>query len=370
MEPCRRTEPALSVVRCTALILMEAPSSADHHGLLAWGHPAKEAEETSCEAPPSRTRFLGASISTPDACRSAAGIRRVRAVSPGLCRRHPHHVCRPWPPTGRLSSSASPAASPGTGRAALCARQGRPCVLGHALSRKALHGGKAQTATIAAQKMAVGRRGGMRPQASGDPAARRAPRARRRRLPWLHTRAALLAPGPKPQRQDHRPASGPQLADRATRRGVAERLPEPAVHQSRAAARARLDPDDSLRRAGELGRRKPVKPHDGSTLSLRRPLPGSGERLRVVLLADSPALQRCPRGQACVSSGRFGTWARGAAGQRDGPSGTERGHAARKGAFAEAAGRFWRATPAGQHWLARGEETPGPGQAFTLLAPT
>jgi hypothetical protein len=47
----------------------------------------------------------------------------------------------------------------------LCARAGLPFVLGHALSMKALHGGKAKNDQIAAQKIAVRRRGGMLPQA-------------------------------------------------------------------------------------------------------------------------------------------------------------------------------------------------------------
>jgi transposase len=49
-------------------------------------------------------------------------------------------------------------------RADLCAREGSPVVLGHALSMKALHGGNAKTDTIDAQKIAVVRRGGMLPQ--------------------------------------------------------------------------------------------------------------------------------------------------------------------------------------------------------------
>src|SRR5918911_1794978 len=42
----------------------------------------------------------------------------------------------------------------------LCAREGIPFVLGHALDMQALHGGKAQNDKIAAQKIAVLLRGG------------------------------------------------------------------------------------------------------------------------------------------------------------------------------------------------------------------
>ena len=47
----------------------------------------------------------------------------------------------------------------------LCAREGIPFVLGHALSMKAIHGGKAKNDKIDAQKIAVLLRGGMLPQA-------------------------------------------------------------------------------------------------------------------------------------------------------------------------------------------------------------
>ena len=58
----------------------------------------------------------------------------------------------------------------------LCAKEGMTFVLGHALSRKAMQGGKAQNDKIAAHKSAVLLRGGRLPQASVYPAAMRATR--------------------------------------------------------------------------------------------------------------------------------------------------------------------------------------------------
>src|SRR3989440_11885246 len=76
----------------------------------------------------------------------------------------------------------------------LCAREGLPFVLGHALSMKAIHGGKAKNDKIDAQHSAVLRRGGLLPQASVYPAAMRATRDRlRRRTHGRRTRAAVLA---------------------------------------------------------------------------------------------------------------------------------------------------------------------------------
>ena len=48
----------------------------------------------------------------------------------------------------------------------LCADAGLPCVLGHVLYMKAIHGGKANNDTIDAPKIAALLRGGMLPQAS------------------------------------------------------------------------------------------------------------------------------------------------------------------------------------------------------------
>ena len=50
-------------------------------------------------------------------------------------------------------------------RADLCAKDAIPCVLGHALSLKAIHGGKAKNDPIDSQNLALLRRGGLLPQA-------------------------------------------------------------------------------------------------------------------------------------------------------------------------------------------------------------
>jgi len=129
----------------------------------------------------------------------------------------------------------------------LCAREGMPFVLGHALSMNAIHGGKAKHDKIDAHKIAVWLRGGMLPQASGDPAEMRATRdLLRRRLSLTRKRAALLGHVQQTTRQDRLPEIGTKLADTANRTGVAERFPDPAVQQSLAADLARIGSDDHL----------------------------------------------------------------------------------------------------------------------------
>ena len=75
----------------------------------------------------------------------------------------------------------------------LCAQEGIPFVLGHALYMKAIHGGKAKNDKIDAHKIAVLLRGGMLPQAYVYPAAMRATRdLLRRRMYLTRKRAELL----------------------------------------------------------------------------------------------------------------------------------------------------------------------------------
>jgi transposase len=86
------------------------------------------------------------------------------------------------------------ASSPGTWLADRWARAGIPFVLGQALYMRAIHGAKATHDKLDAQKIALLLRGGMLPQAYGDPAQMRATRdLLRRRRPLMRQRAALLA---------------------------------------------------------------------------------------------------------------------------------------------------------------------------------
>src|SRR5262245_36148654 len=90
-------------------------------------------------------------------------------------------------------------------------------VLGHALSMKAMHGGKATNDTIDSQKIAVLLRGGMLPQADVSPAAMRATRdLLSRRLHLTRQRAALLAHLQHTHRQYHLPEIGNTLASKGT----------------------------------------------------------------------------------------------------------------------------------------------------------
>jgi transposase len=244
-----------------------------------------------------------------------------------------------------------------------------PVVLGHALDMQAIPGGQATHDTIDAHKIAVLRRGGMLPQASIDPAERRATRdVLRRRMPRRRTRAERLAHGPQTTRHDNLPESSTNLASKANRAHMAERFPEAAVHTSIAVALALLETDDCL--LTDLARDlvKPATRHEAPTCSRLRSLPGVGTSLALVLRYESHEIHRCPRVQELVSYGCLVTCAHASAGQRSGASGTKMGHASLKGACSEAAVLFLRHNPAGQKSRARLERQQGQGNAVTILA--
>jgi Transposase len=223
-------------------------------------------------------------------------------------------------------------------RADLCADPGLPLVLGHALSMQAIHGGKAKDDTIDAHNIAVLLRGGMLPQADAYPRAMRATRdLLRRRTHLARTRGALLAPGQHPNRPYHLPAIGQKLASQAHRDGVAARCTAPAGHHSLDVDRARIGSDDERLRDVELTLVHTATHHDANTLSLRHTVPGIGKLLRRVRRDASQQINRCPRGQECASYGRLGKCAKASAGKRSGPSGTQIGHAPLTWAFSEAA---------------------------------
>ena len=102
----------------------------------------------------------------------------------------------------------------------LCAEQGIPFVLGHALSMKAIHGGKAKNDQIDSQKIAALLRGGMLPQAYVYPARMRATRDLLwRRIHLMRKRAELLAHVQNTHSQYNLPDIGKKIAYQANREG-------------------------------------------------------------------------------------------------------------------------------------------------------
>jgi transposase len=251
----------------------------------------------------------------------------------------------------------------------LCAREGIAFVLGHALSMKAIHGGKAQNDKIDAQKIAGLLRGGMLPQAYVYPAAMRSTRdLPRRRMSLVRKRAELLTPVQQTTRQYHLPALSQNIADKANREGVAERVPDPAVRTSIEVALTLIAHCDRLLRDLELAIVQTATQHDPQTWYRLQSVPGIGKLLSLVLLYERPTIDRFPRVQDFVSYCRLVKCAKESAGKRYGTSGTKMGNAYLKWAFSEAAVLFLRSHPEGQRYFARPETKHGKGKALTVLA--
>jgi transposase len=253
----------------------------------------------------------------------------------------------------------------------LCAAEGIPCVLGHALSMQAIHGGKAKHDQIDSRQIAVLLRGGRLPQASVYPATLRAPRAlRRRRLPLAHTRGELLAHGQHTTSPSNLPALGQKLASKAHRDGVAARFADPAGHKRIAVALALIGYEDELLRDVALPILPTAKHHDATTLYVLPTVPGIGQILSLGLLSDIHQIHRFPRGQELAAYGRLVQGAQESNGTRSGTSGSTMGHAHLQWAFAEAAVLCLRDHPAGQPCLSSLENKPDTGKALTIFAHT
>src|SRR5215813_12513138 len=156
----------------------------------------------------------------------------------------------------------------------LCAQEGLPFVLGHALYMKAIHGGKAKNDKIDSQKIAVLLRGGMLPQAYVYPAAMRATRdLLRRRMHLMRKRAELLAHIQNTNSQYNLPEIGKKLAYKGNRDGVAERFPDPAVQKSIEVDLALINHDDRLLTALALDLVQTAKADNAQTFYRLRSIP-------------------------------------------------------------------------------------------------
>jgi transposase len=251
----------------------------------------------------------------------------------------------------------------------LCADEGLPFVLGHALYMKAIHGGKAKNDKIDSQKIAALLRGGMLPQAYVYPAQMRATRdLLRRRMHLAHKRAELLAHVHNTNSQYNLPAIGKKIAYKANREGIAERFADPAVQKSIEVDLALITYYDALLRDVELTIVKTARHHDANTLYLLQTVPGIGKILSLVLLYEIHDIARFSRVQDFVSYCRLVKCAKESAGKRHGTSGSKIGNAHLKWAFSEAAVLFLRDHPAAQKYLTRLEKKHGKGKALTILA--
>jgi transposase len=259
----------------------------------------------------------------------------------------------------------------GYGLAALRAREQLPFVLGHALSMKAIHGGKAKNDRSDAPKLATLRRGGMIPQADVSPPEMRATRDRvRRRLSLGRKRGQLLAHIQNTHHQPNRPEPSRKILYWSNRARIPDTFTDPSVRKRVAADLAPIDLYDRLLRAVARHIVRTVKEPDPASSLRLRSLPGVGTILALRILYDLHDLRRFPRVHDVASYARLVTGVQASAGKRLGTGGRTIGNAPLPWAFSEAAVLFLRQNPKGPGLFKTLQRTHGTGKALSILAHT
>src|SRR5262249_1453807 len=168
-----------------------------------------------------------------------------------------------------------------------CAAEGLPFVLGHALYRKAIHGGKTKDDDLDAETISRLLRGGNIPIAYVSPKGLRETRDLLRRRNYLvHQRAALIAHIQITNAQYNLPPFGKKLIYARNRAAlqVAERFSDPHVRKNIELDLALIDQLDVQLADVELYLQRTVKVEDPPTYYLLKTIPGAGKSLALVLL--------------------------------------------------------------------------------------
>jgi transposase len=244
-----------------------------------------------------------------------------------------------------------------------------PFVLGHALSMRAMHGGKAKNDRIDSHTIAALLRGGLLPQAYVYPRRMRATRDRwRRRHHLMPKRAELYAHIPNTASPYNLGAPVGRIAKPQNRRHLIERFDHACGQQNMAVDMALVDFDAPLLAELERYLEQTAHSHDPLSLALLRTMPGGGNILALGMLYEIEEIARFPRVQEFVSSCRLVKSARESHGKRDGTSGKKSGNAHRKGACSDAAVLFLKNNAPAQKYLTKLANKHGKGKALSLLA--
>jgi transposase len=251
----------------------------------------------------------------------------------------------------------------------VCAAEGMPFVLGHALAMKAIHGGKAKNDKLDSFKIATLLRGGLLPQAYVYPAAMRSTRdLLRRRLHLVRKRGQLLAHIQNTRAQYQLPEFGRRLAYPANRAGVSEHFPDPSVRKSIDVDLALLERYDDLITDLELTIVREAKRHDGDAFHRLRSVPGIGKVLALTILYEIHDITRFDRVQEFASYARLVKCQHQSGGKTLGTGGAKMGNVHLKWAFSEAAVLFLRHAPGGKKLLGQIEKKHGKGKALSILS--
>jgi transposase len=251
----------------------------------------------------------------------------------------------------------------------LCAQEGIPFVLGHALYMKAIHGGKAKNDKIDSRKIAVLLKGGMMPQAYAYPPKMRSTRdLLRRRNHLMRKRAELYAHIQNTRSQYNLSDPLGRIAKPQNRQGVAERFDDPCVQKMIATDFAVIAAYDPIIAKMERDIIQSARHHDPVSHALLNTIPGVGRILSLVILYEIENINRFPSVQDFVSYSRLVKCAKESNGKKYGSSGKKIGNAHLKWAFSEAAVLFLKGNEPGKRYLDRLANKHGKGKALSILA--
>ncbi|MFQ5587137.1 MAG: IS110 family transposase [Thermodesulfobacteriota bacterium] len=255
----------------------------------------------------------------------------------------------------------------------LCASEGIPFVLGHALYMKAIHGGKAKNDRIDARKIAALLRGGMIPMAYVYPSEMRSTRDLfRRRMHFMRKRAELLGHIKNTNSQYNLPEIGQRISRRCDREklgaNLIDRFDDASVRKSMEVDVGLLDYYDEMLAKLEWYISQNATIHDSAAFFILQSVPGIGKTLAMAILYEIHSIERFKRVQDFLSYSRLVKCQKESAGKRYGNSGAKMGNAYLKWAFSEAAVLFLKGNKRRQKFLAKLEKKHGKGKALSILA--
>jgi len=253
----------------------------------------------------------------------------------------------------------------------LCAAEGIPFVLGHALHMKAIHGGKAKNDKIDAHKIAVLLRGGMLPQAYAYPKGMRETRDLLRRRTFLvRRRAEALAHLVNTNSQYNLPALTRKLCYAANRLelDLPARFADPSARANVEVDLALIDAYDEQIGRLESYLIKTAKVDDAQAYARLQSIPGVGKVLALVLLYEIHDIRRFAEVGHFLSYARLVRCVHESAGKKQGTGGNKIGNAQLRWAFSEACCLLVRASERAKRWLARREKRHGKKRALGALA--
>ena len=252
----------------------------------------------------------------------------------------------------------------------LCADEGIPFTLGHALYMKAIHGGKAKNDKIDSGKIAAMLKGGMFPMAYVYPSRMRATRDLLRRRTYLvRKRADLIGHVQNTNSQYNQPRFGRcNITRKFCREEVLSHFKDPDVYMSMKVDLDLIDQFAIQIRSMEKHVLDNARSHDPQTLYLMQTIYGIGKIISLTILYEIGDINRFPRVQEFASYSRLVKCARESAGKRYGTSGSKIGNAHLKWAFSEASVLFLRGNPEGMKYKKRIERKHGKAKSLSILA--